>query len=135
MFGRLKFLFFYLLMWLAFFASARLLFLSYHSDKPKNCPLAMLPKLFYMVCGWMFRWQLTFLYRFALVLAGVFLPFFRKALLYQVYTVLILLPVLLIIAADLELYSQWGFRMDATPLKYLNSPAEVWASISHLPVR
>ncbi|WP_158513021.1 LTA synthase family protein [Flavisolibacter tropicus] len=45
-----------------------------------------------------------------------------------------LLLTVLIVTADLEVYKQWAFRIDATPLKYLNSPKEAWASISHLPV-
>ncbi|HMJ47562.1 MAG TPA: LTA synthase family protein, partial [Ferruginibacter sp.] len=28
----------------------------------------------------------------------------------------------------------WGFRLDTSPLKYLESPKEAWASVSHLPV-
>ncbi|RYE04657.1 MAG: hypothetical protein EOP51_35145 [Sphingobacteriales bacterium] len=42
--------------------------------------------------------------------------------------------VLLITFADVGLYKAWGFRIDATPLKYLSSPREVWASIQHLPI-
>ncbi|RYF81845.1 MAG: sulfatase, partial [Chitinophagaceae bacterium] len=37
-------------------------------------------------------------------------------------------------AADLELYTVWGFRLDATPLQYISSPAEAAASIASAPV-
>ncbi|HEY0731553.1 MAG TPA: hypothetical protein VGD33_03980, partial [Chitinophagaceae bacterium] len=53
---------------------------------------------------------------------------------YRIYTYIILFFVLLVVTADLEIYKQWGFRIDATPLKFLDAPKEVWASISHLPV-
>ena len=36
--------------------------------------------------------------------------------------------------ADLELYSAWGYRMDATPLQYFKSPKEMGASISSSPL-
>ena len=36
--------------------------------------------------------------------------------------------------ADSESFKAWGTRLDSTPLKYLSSPREAWASISHLPV-
>ena len=36
--------------------------------------------------------------------------------------------------ADLELYSAWGFRMDATPLQYFKNPKEMGASVSSSPV-
>ena len=39
-----------------------------------------------------------------------------------------------LITADLELYSAWGYRMDATPLQYLKSPKEMGASVSSSPL-
>ena len=68
------------------------------------------------------------------VLMSVFIPFFRRSIVYYVYSFIILFLVLLIVTTDLEVYKQWGFRIDATPLKFIASPKEVWASISHLPV-
>ncbi|MEI3340818.1 MAG: hypothetical protein V8R52_00260 [Coprobacter fastidiosus] len=35
----------------------------------------------------------------------------------------------LIFISDIELYTYWGFRMDATPLFYLKSPADAMASV------
>ena len=69
-----------------------------------------------------------------MAIAGVFLNFFGRALIYKIYTCIVLFLVLLITTADLEVYRSWGFRIDTTPLKYLSSPQEVWASISHLPL-
>ena len=66
------------------------------------------------------------------VIAGVFFPVFRKSVIFKGYSYLLLFFVLLITIADLEVYKSWGFRLDATPLRYLQSPKEAWASISHL---
>lgn len=135
MLGRIKFLFIYYLVWVAFFEVARALFLFYHFSHAQALSIDTV--------------LLTFVYGLRLdlsmaayilvpvclfVLLSVFVPFFRKAVSYKVYSFTILFFVLLIIVADLEVYKQWGFRMDATPLKYLSSPKEAWASISHLPV-
>lgn len=68
------------------------------------------------------------------VLLAVFFKPFRSARLYKIYTAIVLLPVLLLIFADIGLYREWGFRIDATFLKYLSNPTEAWASVSHLPL-
>ena len=38
-----------------------------------------------------------------------------------------------LIIADLELYTAWGYRMDATPLQYFKSPKEMVATVSASP--
>jgi phosphoglycerol transferase MdoB-like AlkP superfamily enzyme len=40
----------------------------------------------------------------------------------------------LLITTDLELYRTWGFRLDDTPLQYLNSPQEMLASAGSAPI-
>jgi phosphoglycerol transferase MdoB-like AlkP superfamily enzyme len=68
------------------------------------------------------------------VIAALLIPFFRKKYVYFIYTGIILFIQLLITIVDSESYKAWGTRLDSTPLKYLSSPREAWASISHLPV-
>ncbi len=51
-----------------------------------------------------------------------------------IYTAIILIPISIIVLCDLPAYKAWGYRLDASPLKYLQSPSEAWASVSHLPV-
>jgi len=68
------------------------------------------------------------------VIAALFIPFFRRKYVYFIYTGIILFIQLLITIVDSESYKAWGTRLDSTPLKYLSSPKEAWASISHLPV-
>ena len=38
------------------------------------------------------------------------------------------------IITGVESFKAWGTRIDSTPLKFLSSPKEAWASISHLPL-
>jgi phosphoglycerol transferase MdoB-like AlkP superfamily enzyme len=45
------------------------------------------------------------------------------------FTLILLFLSSLIIAADLELYRNWGFRIDSTPLLYLRNPKEASASV------
>ena len=68
------------------------------------------------------------------VLLSVFVLFFRKPFIYQVYTGILLLILLFLTVADAGVFNAWGFRLDATPIKYIKSPREAWASIQHLPL-
>jgi phosphoglycerol transferase MdoB-like AlkP superfamily enzyme len=67
-------------------------------------------------------------------IAALFIPFFRKRTIYFIYTGLILFIQLLLVIADAESFKAWGTRIDSTPLKFLSSPKEAWASITHLPL-
>ena len=68
------------------------------------------------------------------VITSLFIPFFRKKWIYLIYTGIILFIQLLLIITDVESFKAWGTRIDSTPLKFLSSPKEAWASISHLPL-
>ncbi len=48
----------------------------------------------------------------------------------HVYSIVMLLVTTLIFLVDIELYSYWGFRIDTTPLFYLNTPKDALASVS-----
>jgi len=67
-------------------------------------------------------------------LLSVFIPLFRKPVIYKIYSGVVLFLFLIIILADLEIYTEWGYRLDSTVLQYLSSPKEVMASTGHLPV-
>lgn len=135
MLRRLLFLLLYWLTWIVFFQVARAVFLVYHLSHTRELPLQT--SLLTFLYG--LRMDLSMsAYLLApvclLVLISIVVPFFRRAIIYKVYSYLLLFVILLITVADLEVYEAWGSRLDATPLKYLASPREVWASISHLPV-
>ena len=71
-----------------------------------------------------------------------FLLFFIKSIftkfnpnkIIEFYTVALIILLSFITTADLELYSAWGYRMDATPLQYLKSPKEMGGSVSSAPL-
>jgi phosphoglycerol transferase MdoB-like AlkP superfamily enzyme len=68
------------------------------------------------------------------VLAAVFIPFFRRKVMYLTYTGIILFILIIITIADAESFKAWGTRLDYTPIRFLSSPKEALASIGHLPV-
>lgn len=132
---QLRFVLIYLMSWVIFFQLSRAVFMVYHSASTKQLSFATGFNTF--LYG--LRMDLSIAAYIALpvsifVVLSLFISFFSKAILYKLYTALILLFALLIVAADLELYSHWNFRIDTTPLKYLSSPREAWASVSHLPI-
>ncbi len=47
---------------------------------------------------------------------------------FKYYTIILLVIFSFIIIPDLELYQNWGFRIDATPLFFLKTPGEAFAS-------
>jgi phosphoglycerol transferase MdoB-like AlkP superfamily enzyme len=50
------------------------------------------------------------------------------------YTYLLIVFSTIIVVADANLYSYWGFRMDYTPMLYLKTPGEAMASVSAIKV-
>lgn len=135
MFGRVKFLALYLVSLVLFFETTRLLFLLYHFQNARQLSFSTAAwSMFYgarmdlSMAGYLITPVCLF------VLGSVFISFLRRAIIYQVYSGILLFILLLITVADLESYKAWGFRLDASVLKYLASPKEVWASVSHLPV-
>ncbi|GAB4092456.1 LTA synthase family protein [Flaviaesturariibacter terrae] len=133
--ARLRFLLQYFLLWLLFFEAGRALFLLGQWGALRHTPGATALASFWYGA----RMDASMAAYLSLpltvfLLLSFFVPFFRKPLIYQVYTIVVAVPALLLIVCDIEVYRQWGFRLDATPLKYLSAPAEAWASISHLPV-
>ena len=50
------------------------------------------------------------------------------------YTFVSVFFITLIVVIDLQVFNTWGYRIDATPLYYLKSPHEAWASLSSSPL-
>lgn len=69
-----------------------------------------------------------------LMLLGLFLKLFSKPGIIKFYTAVLLFLSLLLSIIDANAFAAWGFRLDASVLKYLNNPKEAWASVSNLPV-
>lgn len=135
MFSKAWFILRYWIGWIIFFQLARLTFLFSNYSLAKTAGLRnFFGSLFYGARMDMSMAAYISLPVCFFVLLAVFFKPFRAAVLYKVYTTVILLPVLLLIFTDIGLYKEWGFRIDSTFLKYLANPAEAWASVSHLPI-
>jgi len=135
MVAKLKFLLLYFLSWVIFFDLMRIVFLAYHFNKTKHLSLRIILSSFWYglrmdmsVAAYIIAPVSLF------VLLSLFIHFFRRLPVYRTYTSIALFLVALLSFVDLEIYNQWGFRIDATPLKFLSAPREVFASISHLPL-
>lgn len=53
---------------------------------------------------------------------------------YGVYAILILIILILINVSDLQIYSEWGYKLNDNAIKYLQYPKEAMASISSSPI-
>jgi phosphoglycerol transferase MdoB-like AlkP superfamily enzyme len=51
----------------------------------------------------------------------------------NIISTVFLILISIISVVDLELFQEWGFRFDATPLMYLNTPKEMTASVASSP--
>ena len=133
--SKLKFIALYFLSWIIFFDLMRLIFLLYHFDKTRSLSLPTVFKTFW----YGLRMDLSvaaYLVAPICLFVGLslFIRFFQRLTIYKIYTFLVLLVIALISLVDLEVYTSWGFRIDATPLRFLATPREALASISHLPL-
>lgn len=128
---RLLFLLYFYIFWLFVFTVNKLLFLLYHIQLTASLSFMEILKVFY--------------HGFSLDLSmaaylGIFSSFLLAALAYtrttivtrifDGFTFFFLLLICLVVITDLELYSYWGFRLDATPLLYADHPKEMMASVS-----
>jgi phosphoglycerol transferase MdoB-like AlkP superfamily enzyme len=121
----------YTLFWLLIFIVCKFLFLFFFYNQSAEFPIT--------------DWFLIFTHGFRLDLSAtgyiLLIPIFVTSVgsffknrwfkyFINTYTILILLVVSLILITDLELYRYWGFRLDTTPLLYISTPREAFASVS-----
>src|SRR3954471_23629337 len=112
MIGRLKFIIVYFIAWIFFFELSRLLFLLYNfSEARKLSFTTSLLSLWYGMRMDASMAAYILLPVCLFVLASLFITFFRKLIVYRIYTGIILFFILLIILSDLEIYKSWGFRI------------------------
>jgi len=133
--SRIKFLLLYFAAWVVLFLAARLLFVLYYLERTRTQSLHT--TLLSFVYGLRMDASMAAYIVLPLtvfLLVSLFVPPLRHRRIYLVYTYILLFFFTLLTLSDLEVYRSWGFRIDATPLKYLSSPREAWASVSHLPL-
>lgn len=125
----------YFAFWIFYFLICRALFLLYHHSLSENLTPVETTKVF--LYG--LRMDASFTSYICIL---PFLLFFIRALFIKLnigkiinaYTVVTIILLSFLTTADLELYTAWGYRMDATPLQYLKSPKEMGASVSSSPL-
>lgn len=135
MFSRIVFLLKYWLCWILIFQLARILFLFFNYSEAtvagtRNVMNSMLYGL-RMDASMATYFVLPMLILFLL---GIILPVLNNKKVWIIYTAILLFFVLLLSYADLFAYRAWGNKIDATVLKYLQSPKEAMASVGNLPL-
>ncbi|MBL6445191.1 sulfatase-like hydrolase/transferase [Fulvivirga sp. 29W222] len=117
---RVKVFFSYGLFWIIFFVAARVLFLIYNLNRTLEMSVGDI--LLSIIHG--LRLDLSATGYFLLIpgLFIVFTTYFKPRILNILltgYTLILLVLCSLVIVTDLEMYTHWGFRLDATPLLYI----------------
>ena len=126
---------FYTLFWLSFFFIARLFFILMQFNSSSECSVFELSGTF--IHGIKLDISTTGYYLLVpllVIIPGVYFNgnWYRNFL--RWYTWLVIIFSSVIIVADANLYSYWGFRMDFTPMLYLKTPEEAMASVSTLKI-
>ena len=125
----------YFVYWLLFFVIAKLVFLFYHATLSQTLNGTEIFNVFY----YGLRMDISFtayicIFPFLLFfLQSIFIKLSLNKVIY-IYTIVLVIILSFVSAADLELYKAWGFRMDATPLQYFKTPQEMGATVSSSPV-
>lgn len=131
---RIKFLFYYFGFWTIFFIVARILFLSFHIETTKNLTLETVFLIFqngikmdFSIAGYLS------VFPFLMVTFSNFTKKIRTENWIFSYTFICVFILSLIIIIDLQVFNVWNYRLDITPLKYLKTPREAFASMSEVP--
>lgn len=127
--SRLLFLLKYYIFWIVFSIVAKGLFLVYQYSETASLEIAD----YWMIFWKGLRMDLSFggyiMMLSGIILAlGVFLPSVWVKRIFSGLTFLLLLICSLVVVGDLELFKNWGYHMDATPLLYLKTPGDALAS-------
>lgn len=123
-----------LLSWILIFQLFRLFFLFYQHDKSQHLPAALIPQiaLHGLKMDLSFACYLIAIPTLLLAFTANKWKWYLTFLTY--YSAFTALLVGLLLVSDLEVFRAWGFRLDTTPLAYLVTPKEAWASVSGSPV-
>ncbi len=132
---RVRFLVCYLLFWTAAFLVARGIFIVYEHHAAAQLGIGTIGRVFLNGA----RMDLsaaayaTIVPSLLIILGRVVRPSVVRGAL-ATYTYALVVVVTLFTAADLGIYDAWGVRLDATPLTYLRTPQEAYASAESGPV-
>jgi phosphoglycerol transferase MdoB-like AlkP superfamily enzyme len=126
----LSFFFRYLIFWVLYFILIRLVFITYHIKPFSEETLSTIAGTFLYGLRMDLSMASYFsLFPFLIISLVVFKLKIEKAdSIVKWYSYLLLGITSLLTVIDVELFSFWGYRLDGTPLKYLNTPGEMLAS-------
>lgn len=133
--SRLAFLLKYVLFWSAFFITGKGVFLAWYWAQTRVLGIGTIFGVFLHGLR-MDAAAIAYLAAvpFLLVTASVFIPWkFIRPLLIG-WTILVLVIATGLTIGDLKLYEEWGFRIDATWVRYLETPAGVVATAGDTPL-
>lgn len=135
MFSRTWFILRYWLCWILFFEIARIAFLlkNYTAAKAAGFSTSLLSLWYGARMDVSLAAYITILVALIMIVF-IFIKPGKNPLLIKIYTGIVLLISLLLILVDLNLFQSWGYRIDASVLKYLSNPKEVYATIAYLPL-
>lgn len=133
--NRLTFLTSYLGIWFIFFLGFKAIFLLYHYEHAK----ALSPQLLAGVFFNGMRMDLSFsayvsAIPFLLISLSTVVGIGYIRPIIKWYTIGVSIIIGLLCVTDLELFNAWGFRLDATPLIYMDTPNEMLASAGASPI-
>lgn len=131
---RLEYLSISLLSWILIFQLFRLFFLFYQHDKSQHLPASLIPQI--ALNG--LKMDLSFAC-YLIAIPTLLLAFTAKRWKWYLsfltyYSAFSTVLTSLLLVSDLEVFRAWGFRIDTTPLAYLFTPAEAWASVVGSPL-
>jgi phosphoglycerol transferase MdoB-like AlkP superfamily enzyme len=135
MYSRIRFALGYWLCWVGYFECSRLLFSIFHWHEVVETGWIVLLKSLMAGLKMDFSMASYFLVPVCLLIGfEAIFPKIKTEKIIKIYSLILLMPVTLLVLCDIQAYTAWGYRLDATPLKYLQTPQEAWASVSHLPL-
>ncbi len=128
--SRIRFFVFYVLFWLLLIIIGKLLFLFYHHIQ--SFELKFSDWVGVIVHGFKLDFSaIGYILIFPVIILIITSFFSGKTLYYilNVYTIILISFFAILTIVDLELYRYWGYRLDKTPLFYINTPGEMLASV------
>lgn len=126
---KLFFLLKYYLFWIIFALAAKIIFLLYQLPETATLAASDYFQVFWKGLRMDFSFGGYIMMLSCVILAlGVFIPARWLRRVFSALTLLLLVICSLVVVGDLELFKNWGYHMDATPLFYLRTPGDALAS-------
>ncbi|MGC8802803.1 MAG: LTA synthase family protein, partial [Bacteroidales bacterium] len=128
---QISFILKYFLFCLGYFLFVKTFFIVFNSSYFRDIPLSILPQIYWYGLRLdvsAATYVLVLPYLLLLIMQFISIPLWRKIVKGYTYLLLVLFTFLVIV--DAELYGYWGFRLDITPLQYIDTPGAMLASVS-----